>query len=197
MHSLALKLRQFLYDESGPTAVEYAVMLCLIIIACLAGITTIGIQANTTFSNVSDSLKMPTRAKRSAQAVLHNPLDIQLRTSRGFFLRHCGRRNSVGGETLWEAKLCGRRIVSADRTIDRQFGEGIRLPQSNAYFTRLLSNGSMIRSVTHARFPGARTSANMIVLDVPSTKSTIFPRASGSSRIPRGPNWANAASRCR
>ena len=57
MRRLAMKMSQFVFDEDGPTAVEYAVMLCLIIIACLAGITTIGTQANTTFSNVSDSLK--------------------------------------------------------------------------------------------------------------------------------------------
>jgi pilus assembly protein Flp/PilA len=57
MHRLALKLRQFVFDESGPTAVEYAVMLALIVIACLVSISQIGTEVNTTFSNVGDSLK--------------------------------------------------------------------------------------------------------------------------------------------
>ncbi len=56
MKSLALKLRRFLVSEDGPTAVEYAVMLALIVIVCLAAITSIGTQASTTFQNVSDSL---------------------------------------------------------------------------------------------------------------------------------------------
>jgi pilus assembly protein Flp/PilA len=46
----------FLKDESGPTAVEYAVMLALIIVVCLAAIGLIGTRANTTFSNVGNSL---------------------------------------------------------------------------------------------------------------------------------------------
>ncbi|MGW8256591.1 MAG: Flp family type IVb pilin [Thermoguttaceae bacterium] len=56
MKSLALKLRRFLVEEDGPTAVEYAVMLALIIIVCLAAIGTIGTNANTTFTNVAGSL---------------------------------------------------------------------------------------------------------------------------------------------
>jgi len=56
MNSLALKLRRFLVSEDGPTAVEYAVMLALIIIVCLAAIGTIGTNANTTFTNVGAKL---------------------------------------------------------------------------------------------------------------------------------------------
>jgi pilus assembly protein Flp/PilA len=56
MNSLALKLRRFLVSEDGPTAVEYAVMLALIIIVCLAAIGTIGTKANTTFQNVAAKL---------------------------------------------------------------------------------------------------------------------------------------------
>ena len=40
----------FLKDESGPTAVEYAVMLALIIVVCITAITTLGTNANNTFS---------------------------------------------------------------------------------------------------------------------------------------------------
>jgi pilus assembly protein Flp/PilA len=44
---------RFLRDEDGPTAVEYAVMLALIIVVCIAAITTLGTNANGTFSNVA------------------------------------------------------------------------------------------------------------------------------------------------
>ncbi len=56
MKSLAQKLHRFLVSEDGPTAVEYAVMLALIVIVCLASITAIGNNANTTFQNVSSKL---------------------------------------------------------------------------------------------------------------------------------------------
>jgi len=49
-------VRKFLVSEDGPTAVEYAVMLALIIVVCLAAIGTIGTNANTTFTNVGTSL---------------------------------------------------------------------------------------------------------------------------------------------
>lgn len=57
MRSLAASLRRFLVSEDGPTAVEYAVMLSLIVIVCLAAITSIGEKANTVFQNVASSLK--------------------------------------------------------------------------------------------------------------------------------------------
>ncbi|MBY0525171.1 MAG: Flp family type IVb pilin [Gemmataceae bacterium] len=47
---------EFLKKEDGPTAVEYAVMLALIIVVCLAAITSIGSKANLTFQTVGDSL---------------------------------------------------------------------------------------------------------------------------------------------
>ena len=40
-------LVKFLKSEDGPTAVEYAVMLALIIVVCIAAITTLGTNANT------------------------------------------------------------------------------------------------------------------------------------------------------
>ena len=46
-------VKQFIDDESGPTAVEYAVMLALIIVVCIAAVTTIGTKASSTFSNVA------------------------------------------------------------------------------------------------------------------------------------------------
>jgi pilus assembly protein Flp/PilA len=56
MKSLASKVQRFLISEDGPTAVEYAVMLALIIIVCLTAINSIGTNANTTFTNVANSL---------------------------------------------------------------------------------------------------------------------------------------------
>ena len=47
----------FITDESGPTAVEYAVMLALIIVVCIAAITAIGTNANSTFSSVGSAIK--------------------------------------------------------------------------------------------------------------------------------------------
>jgi pilus assembly protein Flp/PilA len=44
---------EFLKHEDGPTAVEYAVMLALIIVVCIGAITTLGGNANKTFSNVA------------------------------------------------------------------------------------------------------------------------------------------------
>ena len=48
-----LRAKQFLAEEDGPTAVEYAVMLALIIVVCITAITTLGSNANGTFSNVA------------------------------------------------------------------------------------------------------------------------------------------------
>jgi pilus assembly protein Flp/PilA len=47
------KLGQFLREEDGPTAVEYAVMLALIIVVCITAITALGTNASNTFSNVA------------------------------------------------------------------------------------------------------------------------------------------------
>ena len=50
------KMRRFLTSEDGPTAVEYAVMLALIIIVCLTAINSLGTNAKTTFTNVANSI---------------------------------------------------------------------------------------------------------------------------------------------
>jgi pilus assembly protein Flp/PilA len=50
---LGRQLVTFLKDESGPTAVEYAVMLALIIVVCISAIMFVGGGANSTFSNTS------------------------------------------------------------------------------------------------------------------------------------------------
>jgi pilus assembly protein Flp/PilA len=56
MRSFANRVVNFLKAEDGPTAVEYAVMLALIIVVCITAITAIGTNANKTFQNVADNL---------------------------------------------------------------------------------------------------------------------------------------------
>ncbi len=56
MRKFTQALKSFLCDESGPTAVEYAVMLALIIVVCIAAITTLGSNANNTFSYVGGKI---------------------------------------------------------------------------------------------------------------------------------------------
>jgi pilus assembly protein Flp/PilA len=46
----------FLKREDGPTAVEYAVMLALIVVVCISAITSLGSRANQTFTTVSKTL---------------------------------------------------------------------------------------------------------------------------------------------
>ena len=53
MRNVAKKFVEFMKKEDGPTAVEYAVMLALIIVVCIAAITSLGSNANETFGNVS------------------------------------------------------------------------------------------------------------------------------------------------
>jgi pilus assembly protein Flp/PilA len=46
----------FLQREDGPTAVEYAVMLSLIIVVCLTAISYLGAQASATFTSVGQTI---------------------------------------------------------------------------------------------------------------------------------------------
>jgi len=57
MRSIAKKLVSFLKKEDGPTAVEYAVMLALIVVVCIAAISSIGKNANQTFSKIGSAVK--------------------------------------------------------------------------------------------------------------------------------------------
>lgn len=57
MRPLSRKILTFLRREDGPTAVEYAVMLALIVVVCLVAITSLGQQSNNTFSATSVKLK--------------------------------------------------------------------------------------------------------------------------------------------
>jgi pilus assembly protein Flp/PilA len=46
-------LSKFLKAEDGPTAVEYAVMLALIVVVCITAITALGTNAKEVFANVA------------------------------------------------------------------------------------------------------------------------------------------------
>jgi pilus assembly protein Flp/PilA len=52
MTTFATRVVEFLKREDGPTAVEYAVMLALIIVVCITAITSLGSNASQTFSYV-------------------------------------------------------------------------------------------------------------------------------------------------
>ena len=56
MRKLGQFVVNFVKAEDGPTAVEYAVMLALIIVVCIGAITTLGSNANKTFTNVANQL---------------------------------------------------------------------------------------------------------------------------------------------
>ena len=51
-------LVSLLKKEDGPTAVEYAVMLALIIVVCIAAISALGSNANDTFSLIGSTVKV-------------------------------------------------------------------------------------------------------------------------------------------
>ncbi len=53
MRVLAKAVVNFLKSEDGPTAVEYAIMLALNVVLCVAAITAMGTNANKTFTNIN------------------------------------------------------------------------------------------------------------------------------------------------
>jgi pilus assembly protein Flp/PilA len=56
MRRFMQQVANFLKREDGPTAVEYAVMLALIIVVCITAITTLGTNANKTFTSVGNTI---------------------------------------------------------------------------------------------------------------------------------------------
>ena len=49
-------IKQFIRDESGPTAVEYAIMLALILAVVIASITLVGTETSALFQHSADSM---------------------------------------------------------------------------------------------------------------------------------------------
>ncbi|MCY2940713.1 MAG: Flp family type IVb pilin [Planctomycetota bacterium] len=62
MNTLREKLVKFLKSEDGPTAVEYAVMVALIIVVSIAAITALGSKVSTTFTNTATAIPSATTA---------------------------------------------------------------------------------------------------------------------------------------
>jgi pilus assembly protein Flp/PilA len=56
MRQLGQRLWNFVKNEDGPTAVEYAVMLALIIVVCIAAISVLGSNANNTFNKTATAI---------------------------------------------------------------------------------------------------------------------------------------------
>jgi len=56
MKSIFTKVQNFLKSEDGPTAVEYAIMLALIVIVCLTAIQAIGTNAASAFNDIATDL---------------------------------------------------------------------------------------------------------------------------------------------
>ncbi len=56
MRNVAKKFVEFMKKEDGPTAVEYAVMLALIIVVCLAAVSFVGARTSAVFSGVAATL---------------------------------------------------------------------------------------------------------------------------------------------
>ena len=56
MKSVITKVQRFLKSEDGPTAVEYAIMLALIVIVCLTAIQAIGTNASAAFNDIATDL---------------------------------------------------------------------------------------------------------------------------------------------
>jgi len=54
--SIRRNVWNFLANEDGPTAVEYAVMLALIIVVCIGAVRVLGTNASTTFRTVGSTV---------------------------------------------------------------------------------------------------------------------------------------------
>jgi pilus assembly protein Flp/PilA len=56
MRQLGQSVLRFLRSEEGPTAVEYAVMVALIIVVAIVAISLLGTNVSSTFKRVADSM---------------------------------------------------------------------------------------------------------------------------------------------
>ena len=56
MQALKSRIHRFIRSEDGPTAVEYAVMLALILVACITIVTSLGTSISSTFTTVNSNL---------------------------------------------------------------------------------------------------------------------------------------------
>ncbi|MCR9116506.1 MAG: Flp family type IVb pilin [bacterium] len=57
---LIKKLRHFLQSEDGPTAVEYAIMLALIVVVCLGAVGSLGVEVADFYQDSADKIESAT-----------------------------------------------------------------------------------------------------------------------------------------
>jgi len=51
-------IRNFAKNSKGATAIEYGLIAALIAVAAIGGMSTLGTKLKTTFTNVSDQMKL-------------------------------------------------------------------------------------------------------------------------------------------
>ena len=56
MRSLSPPVLAFLKNEDGPTSVEYAIMMALVIVVCVASVTALGTNSSKAFGKASDAM---------------------------------------------------------------------------------------------------------------------------------------------
>ena len=56
MKNFADSVKKFIVSEDGPTAVEYAVMMALIVVVCIGTVKSIGTNAKAKFIEVNNAL---------------------------------------------------------------------------------------------------------------------------------------------
>ena len=50
-------LKRFLNDDAGAAAIEYGLIAALIAVVIITGVTAVGTQLSTTFTNISGNLR--------------------------------------------------------------------------------------------------------------------------------------------
>ena len=117
MTKFARKMVEFLKKEDGPTAVEYAVMLALIIAVCIVSVTALGNKEPEKLQNVFTS-EGPTAVKDAvlAASAAHPEIDSSHAYSRYFPRRRapgavaCGDGRKPGDRYLVTGMLLAHRI---------------------------------------------------------------------------------------
>ena len=59
MKSMMHVAQDFLTNEAGPTATEYAIMLALILLVAIAAISALGVKVSSVFSALDGTLTTP------------------------------------------------------------------------------------------------------------------------------------------
>jgi len=54
--TVCMRVQNLMHSETGQDLVEYSLLVCLIALACIAGVRHVATAVNAVFSNVSSSL---------------------------------------------------------------------------------------------------------------------------------------------